>query len=861
MTDGSIPGGIEDLLELAQSEPARALRVGIGMLDRIRVGDHVARSQVYRALGVASRNSSDLVGSIDYGEKSVREATLAEDRRLRSLSLMSLAGSRTFMGENTLALEILDDASVGADPHLLAEIEFQRATVFGRMGEPGQALARYTAALPEFERSGDRHSSAMTLHNRAMVEISLGEIGLAEQDLLRARSLYDGRFLRAGVEHGLGVVAAMRGDIPAALSRFDMSKQIFTDVAESAFESQVSRCELLLSAGLFREAFELAQTVTNEMERVGLGEEEAEARLVAAQAAFLSEDFDRSASWAEQAARMFAAQDRISWAAIARLVGLQVRYESGNDVPGLLEEAHATAKVLMTHGQVMAARRARLLAGLIGARSGRGDRGVSDLAWVAAQTNGPIETRLQSRFATAVMRRSRGDERGADAAVRSGLRLLDQYQAAVGATDVRIGVERHGKALGEMGLSLALESGKARRVFRWVELRRGRALLHRPVVPPMDEGLGDLLTELRLVSNELRTAEGQEVTMLLRRQRLLQDKLRDRSRLVRGGQAIGTTPTGLESIVKMLGDKAMVQFGSIDGRLWAVTVRAGRFRMVDLAGTDAIESEAQSLRFSMRRLARGRGSLHTAQEIANRLDHLLLAPLQLGDRPAVIVPTSGLHALPWWALPGLQRRSFVISPSAALWLRGQQPVWPRTKTLLAAGPDLELSDIEARELARLYPDAVAMSSTSSTVDLVLTALEGARVAHIASHAFFQFENPMFSSLRLADGDLNVYDIERLGSAPDLVVLSACDSGFTDTHPGEELMGLSSALLSMGTRSIVASVGLVPDSHATKDLMVALHRGLVAGLSPSVALHQAQIEVSGTPEGYVAASSFICIGAG
>jgi CHAT domain-containing protein len=65
---------------------------------------------------------------------------------------------------------------------------------------------------------------------------------------------------------------------------------------------------------------------------------------------------------------------------------------------------------------------------------------------------------------------------------------------------------------------------------------------------------------------------------------------------------------------------------------------------------------------------------------------------------------------------------------------------------------------------------------------------------------------MFSSLRLADGDLYVYDIERLGSAPDLVVLSACDSGFTETRPGEELMGLSSALLSMGTRSIIASVG-------------------------------------------------------
>jgi CHAT domain-containing protein len=66
---------------------------------------------------------------------------------------------------------------------------------------------------------------------------------------------------------------------------------------------------------------------------------------------------------------------------------------------------------------------------------------------------------------------------------------------------------------------------------------------------------------------------------------------------------------------------------------------------------------------------------------------------------------------------------------------------------------------------------------------------------------------------------------------------------------------------MGTRSIIASVGLVPDSHATKDLMVALHRGLVAGLTPSVALHRAQQAVAETPAGYVAASSFICIGAG
>jgi CHAT domain-containing protein len=314
-------------------------------------------------------------------------------------------------------------------------------------------------------------------------------------------------------------------------------------------------------------------------------------------------------------------------------------------------------------------------------------------------------------------------------------------------------------------------------------------------------------------------------------------------------------------VLNALGDAAMVQFGSIDGEFWAVTVVDGRFRMVELERYEVLVKEAQSLRFSMRRLARGRGSPQTAGELARRIDQLLLASLRLGDRPLVIVPTAGLHALPWWALPGLQSRPFTISPSVELWLRGKEAVAAGVGTVLAAGPDLEVSDVEVVELARLYPGSSLLDSRSSTVDKVRSSLETARLAHIASHAFFQFENPMFSSLRLADGDLNIYDIERLGSAPDLVVLSACDSGFTDTHPGEELMGLSSALLSMGTRSIIASVGLVPDSRATKDLMVELHRGLISRMTPSVALHRAQQAVAETPAGYVAASSFICIGAG
>jgi len=119
---------------------------------------------------------------------------------------------------------------------------------------------------------------------------------------------------------------------------------------------------------------------------------------------------------------------------------------------------------------------------------------------------------------------------------------------------------------------------------------------------------------------------------------------------------------------------------------------------------------------------------------------------------------------------------------------------------------------------------------------------------------------MFSSLRLGDGNLNVYDIERLGAPPSVVILSACDSGYTETRAGQELAGLTSALLSIGTRSVVASVGLVPDTPATSELMVDLHRGLLEGLGPAKALARAQDRSFDDPESFVSAASFICIGA-
>lgn len=862
MSDSDSSADVVALVQIAQSDPRRGLEEGSRLMRVLPLNDHVNRSIVLRALGIASRPNAGMREAIAYGERAVIEAAKTRHPTLMSDSLLSLAGSIAFSGDNAGALGLLDEAAEQADGGQMAEIEFQRGTILGRIGETAQSLACFSSVLPVYEQQDDRESIAMTLHNRAMILMTIGDLDGAESDLRRAISIDEADrrpFRVAGELHGLGMVAWLRGDLPQALASLDRSARSLEDLVGSAFESQVSRCDVLMSAGLFREAFVLAGEIVKAMKRSGLAEDEAEGHLVGAQAALLAGDVGEAIGWANRAEEMFAAQRRPTWAATAHLVSLQAQFQRGDVNPGFVKEARGLAEILEEQRHGLAATRARFLAGSAAQRMSLRQDARRDLSHVAARATGPIEVRLQAHIAAARLRLMDDDLPGVDAAARSGLDLVDEYQAALGATDIRLGVDRYAKELAALGLGLAVESRRARRAFGWMERSKGTALTHRPVAPPADREMADLLSSLRQVAAELRTASDESAVDLLRRERHLQESIRSRARRVEGRSRAGRS-IDLSELADHVGNRTLIEFASVDGELWAVLIRNGRYYLRRIGPRAEITAELHSLRFLLRRLARGRGSLDTVAEVARRLDSLLFAKLR-PTGPLVIVPTADLHVTPWWVLPSCQGRPMTIAPSARLWFRAIDDPITRRGVVVAAGPELEVSDNEVTEVDALYPASTMFSSAESDSVRVQAHMDGAAVVHIASHAHFRHENPMFSSLRLADGDLYVYDIERLNTAPQVVVLSACDSGFSDTHPGEELMGLGAALLAMGTRSIIASVGLVPDSEATKDLMVGLHRGLVSGLSPSQALHRAQMEAGETPEGYVAASSFICIGAG
>jgi CHAT domain-containing protein len=178
-----------------------------------------------------------------------------------------------------------------------------------------------------------------------------------------------------------------------------------------------------------------------------------------------------------------------------------------------------------------------------------------------------------------------------------------------------------------------------------------------------------------------------------------------------------------------------------------------------------------------------------------------------------------------------------------------------------AGPGLDGARAEADAVANLYDGARLLVGDDATAPTVSAAMDGAGLVHLAAHGWVRSDNPLFSSLTLADGPFTVYDLERLERAPHQVVLAACDTGRPEVVAGDEILGFTAALMAGGTVTVVASVVPVPDSQ-TVALMEAYHRELLAGRSPAEALAASQAAMSTQDHASrAAAAGFVLLGYG
>jgi hypothetical protein len=435
-------------------------------------------------------------------------------------------------------------------------------------------------------------------------------------------------------------------------------------------------------------------------------------------------------------------------------------------------------------------------------------------------------------------------------AAAAALRALDDSRAGLGATDLHASAAVHGAAVARLGLELAL-AGSPDEVLRWSERARANTLQHPPVRPPDDAALAVDLERLRSVTSCRQQAllSGEPSAALHREQLDLEEAVRRRSRHAQAARGAVTSPSTAR-IRDRLGDQRLVSLFESGDLLHAVLLTQRHRRVVEVCPAADVDLELRHLRLGLRRAVLDRPG--GADAVAASSDRLgaLLAPALEGSGHLVVVPTARLAALPWTLIADVAPYDVQVTPSVALWCRDSSPRTGKRRVAVA-GPDLAHADAEFDDNATTDNGVEVLRGTVATAAAVLAALDGAHRAHLACHGRFRADNPMFSSLQLADGPLTVYDIERLAAAPEHVILSACDSA----RVGDELLGLAAAFFSLGTRTLVASVVPVDDS-ATRRLMVSLHAHWQQGMPPAAALRAAQREQPGP-----SAAAFVCLTAG
>jgi tetratricopeptide (TPR) repeat protein len=879
------------LLALALSRPneamtrARAvLTAGPGPLDA---------SVAHQVIGLVLREFGDIDAAIAELRAARRLAVRGGSAAREADILGTLGVALIFAGHTTAGRNALDHAVRQTSGSPRGRILLRRGGCLRLLGDFPAALDDLNSAISVLRAPDDQIWEARVLEHRALCLLAMGSVQGAAADLRRAEALFGrcGQELEsADAIQNLGTVALRTGDLPEALACFDAAGDRFTALGVHEEDLTAQRCATLMAAGLAADAVREADAGIGRLAQIrSQPTMRAELLLMAANGALAAGDPGTAMDRAAEASRLFGRQGRPWWRAHAQLARVRAGAEAGPVTPALLRDARRCVRELAALGSPDLPL-ARLTAGRVAIARGRTAEADEHLAAAAAgRRHGPALSRAVAWLAQARRAEAAGDSRRLTHACRRGLAVIDEFRSVFGSSELRAQSTAHGAELAALGQRHAVRLGRPRLILEWSERWRAVALAIPPVRPPDDELLQADLAALRDLTSRLAEARalGRPTGPLEHERQRLERAVR--ARAIRAGAGDGTgTADGrgqardrafdADRLLSELGDDHLLELLDVDGELHALVCGDGRVRRYPVGRTEEAARAVRFARSALRRAAHGPpvspddAVVHDwLAKLGGKLDQTLLGAAggHLGDGNLVIVPPGKLHAVPWGLLPRLRSRPVSVAPSAASWLRARAAGSgrPDGPVVLVRGPGLTSQGAEVPRLAGDYaaraaelglPAPVELGDGTATAARVLDAIDGAALAHIAAHGTFRADSPLFSALRLDDGPLTVYDLERLRRGPRLLVLSSCDSGVAAPAGADEVLGLASSLIPLGTTGIAASVVPVNDA-AVVPLMIALHRELRAGAPLARALRDARAGLEADPVAAATAWSFICLG--
>lgn len=776
------------------------------------------------------------------------------------------------------------------DVAYLSTLEIALGNVYYRLNRYADSLSHYDRAQELLENTDNTqaHASLASIGlNRAYVLTEMNRFDEAVQSfqITKNRCERHGLSLWAAIaDRGESQMHFRRGNYSTALRILEQVRRRHEqlDDARRVGLCDMDRAEIYLELNLFDDAADIAARAYDIFQRLGnryeaakcltyqgiayfktLKDKDAEKALSAAREIFVNEgndlyvavvdlwraqlltrqqQFSTAQELAQRSAEIFEMQQAPARAANARVLSAQSFLELEERTPALREAQRALDGIEGYHAP-----------------------------WVSYQCYNTLG-RLKELNGSI------------DEAEQLYMKAIDQMESLRGnirLDEMRMSFGRDKYQVYENIVNLKLTKNDGRAAFQFVERSKSRTLidlLERNLETVWDTGVDDSprLQRIRKIREELNifysrlseigavrpagdTATQEEIT---KREQELVELLREVGSEKSGWATLQSMKIpDVEEVQAMLQpDEVLVEYFTIGDRFQAFIINRNKFEVVrNLTTTSAVRTALKGFTFQLSKFhlqpaylqSHGPLLLKAIQHHLRELYRHLIEPIQdkLDRSLLIFVPHHVLHYVPFHALydgTNYLVDAYAVSRGASasvLKICREKKIQRTEQDLVLAAADEMTPHIneEVAALRSLLPKGLFFVGREAREDKLRRYGPTAGKLHIAAHGIFRADNPMFSSLKLGDSWLNLFDIFNLQLGAELTVLSACETGMSAVWEGDELLGLARGFLYAGTPSLVVSLWTVND-RSTAQLMRRFYEALQNGASKARALQEATLEI-------------------
>jgi CHAT domain-containing protein len=775
----------------------------------------------------------------------------------------------------------------------LARLDINTGNIYYRQDRFAEALECYQHAYRVVLEQGDREGIGVVLSNLATCFISLGDFPQALQTNQHAREYCDQHgmpLLRAQADYNIAYLYYLRGEYSRAIEMLRATRLACKEVGDQYHYGlcNLDLSELYLELNLSAEAADLGKQAREEFEKLEMGYEAAKSMAFEAIALSQHGQAFQGMKVFTQARALFVKEKNQVWPSLIDLYQALVLFNEGRHF-----EARRLAKAALDFFDSSLLPGKAVLCRLLLARVAQR---TNDLAGARQQCTAAIEKlatlqapalKQQAFLLMGQIHAASGGQQEAYQCFRTSREALEGLRGNLHGEELKLAFLKNKLEVYELLVDASLQQSSAEasleEAFGYIEEAKSRTLMDQmlqPVTTPADvAGQSDLvrrmrglrdelnwyysLIELEQLRPEMRSAEhirqlesqarARETDLI----RVLQEaSVTEATQAGVGGSAKVCLPEIRESIGS---GTTVIEYFQTGDRILACLLRQDRLEILPVTLASRIANTLRLLQFQLSKFRLG---TEYAQEFQQALfestrAHLrslydeLIAPLRdrLQSDHLLVVPHGVLHYVPFHALFDGERylidnHTVSYAPSASTF------ALCTTKSVNADGPALLMGvpdekapsiDEELRALSHMLPNVASYVGTAASEYVLKTVGTQSRLIHIATHGYFRKDSPMFSSIRLGNSYLSLYDLYQLRLPADLITLSGCATGLNVVVAGDELIGLARGLFQAGARSLLLSLWDVHD-QSTAEFMKRFYSRFQQGAGKAEAVRQAMLEI-------------------